>query len=53
MSKPEKMVIVADRLTGDLLFGKVNGMVTVWLHEFKDVTPETFKLWCPNCFKLE
>ena len=45
MSKPEKIVMVGDQLTSDILFGNLNGMATVWVHRFRDFfTKDEFKV---------
>ena len=52
MCKPEKMVMVGDKLTGNILFGKVNKMATVWLTEFRIVS-QFLSIWCEDLHKLE
>ena len=36
MSKPEKMVLIGDTITTDILFGNINNMATCWVHKYKD-----------------
>ena len=36
ISNPEKIVVVGDRLTTDILFGNINNMATIWLTNYVD-----------------
>ena len=36
MSRPEKIVMVGDQLTSDIMFGNLNNMPTIWVNKFRD-----------------
>ena len=36
MDKPEKIVMVGDMLTTDILFGNLNNMATVWITDNRE-----------------
>ena len=33
---PEKMVIIGDQLTQDVMFGNMNNMASIWIHKYWD-----------------
>ena len=37
-SEPEKIVLVGNSITTDILFGNLNNMVTVWITKLKDLS---------------
>ena len=38
MGSPEKIVIVSDSLTTDIMFGNLNNMATVWCNKYANST---------------
>ena len=53
MGEPEKILMIGEQLTADIMFGNLNKMMTVWTTKYKDTCDNLIKRSDKYLYDLE